>query len=61
MGLEIDHVVALADGGLTAIENLARVCRWHHAQKTHHGWRLAGRPGAWTWTRGPHREYPRRE
>jgi len=61
IGLEIDHVVAVADGGITSLANLARLCRWHHAQKTHHGWRLGGRPGNWTWSRGPHREYPRRE
>jgi hypothetical protein len=51
-GLEIDHIVPLARGGPTALANLARLCRWHHAQKTHHGWRLGGVPGAWTWTRG---------
>lgn len=52
LGLEIDHLVALADGGPTRLDNLARLCRWHHAQKTHHGWRLGGGPGMWTWTRG---------
>ena len=61
--LEIDHVVPLSQGGLTTIANLARLCRWHHAQKTHHGWRLSGAPGSWQWTRGAHRErrYSRRE
>ena len=52
-GLEIDHVVPVALGGQTAISNLARLCRWHHSQKTHHGWRLDGRSGEWTWTRDP--------
>lgn len=52
--LEIDHVVPLSRGGTTALANLARLCRYHHAQKTHRGWRLGGGPGAWTWTRsGP--------
>jgi Domain of unknown function (DUF222)/HNH endonuclease len=60
-GLEIDHVVPLSEGGITTIANLARLCRWHHAQKTHHRWRLSGEPGGWQWARGPHREYPRRE
>ncbi|MFN2642536.1 MAG: HNH endonuclease signature motif containing protein, partial [Actinomycetota bacterium] len=51
-GLEIDHIVPFASGGPTRLENLARLCRWHHSQKTHHGWRLYGGPGAWEWTRG---------
>jgi 5-methylcytosine-specific restriction endonuclease McrA len=59
--LEIDHIVPLAHGGPTSLANLARLCRWHHAQKTHHGWRLTGRPGNWTWSRHPHQEHPRRE
>jgi len=49
--LEIDHVVALADGGITQLANLARLCRWHHAQKTHHGWVLSGGPGQWRWAK----------
>lgn len=51
-GLEIDHVVPLAVGGETRMDNLARLCRYHHGQKTHRGWRLGGGPGNWTWTRG---------
>jgi hypothetical protein len=47
--LEIDHLVPFATGGPTALENLARLCRWHHSLKTHRGWHLAGRPGAWKW------------
>lgn len=53
-GLEIDHIVPFARGGPTMLANLARLCRFHHAQKTHHGWRLGGAPGAWTWTRTGH-------
>ncbi|MFA5891743.1 MAG: DUF222 domain-containing protein [Actinomycetota bacterium] len=49
-GLEIDHVIPLARGGPTSLDNLARLCRYHHAQKTHHGWRLGGPPGARAWT-----------
>ncbi|MGH2785116.1 MAG: DUF222 domain-containing protein [Actinomycetota bacterium] len=49
--LEVDHVVPFAEGGPTNLENLARLCRYHHAQKTHRGWLLAGRPGAWRWLR----------
>jgi hypothetical protein len=51
IGLEIDHIVGFVDGGPTTLDNLARLCRFHHAAKTHHGWVLGGRPGAWTWTR----------
>lgn len=51
-GLEIDHLLPFALGGETSLENLARLCRWHHAQKTHHGWQLEGAPGDWIWTRG---------
>lgn len=52
IGLEIDHIVPFADGGPTRLDNLARLCRYHHAQKTHHGWRLDGSPGDWNWARG---------
>ncbi|HEX7277732.1 MAG TPA: HNH endonuclease signature motif containing protein [Acidimicrobiales bacterium] len=47
--LEIDHVVPFAEGGPTALDNLARLRHRHHALKTHHGWVLGGGPGAWTW------------
>lgn len=47
--LEIDHITPFADGGPTRLENLARLCRFHHGAKTHHGWRLGGEPGSWTW------------
>jgi 5-methylcytosine-specific restriction endonuclease McrA len=50
--LEIDHILPVASGGQTELANLARLCRWHHAQKTHHGWTLEGAPGAWRWHRG---------
>ena len=50
--LEIDHIVPVAEGGQTTFENLARLCKFHHYLKTHHGWRLGGTPGARTWT-GP--------
>ena len=47
--LEIDHLVPFAEGGPSTLDNLARACRFHHYLKTHHGWVLGGRPGAWTW------------
>ena len=48
-GLEIDHIVAFAEGGATCLANLCRLCRWHHYLKTHQGGRLTGGPGAWSW------------
>jgi len=48
-GLEIDHRIPWAEGGPTSLENLARLCSWHHYLKTHCGFRLEGRPGAWSW------------
>ncbi len=51
-GLEIDHIIPFAEGGATCLDNLARMCRFHHAQKTHRGWRLEGSPGKWRWVRG---------
>jgi len=48
-GLEIDHIVPLAEGGPTKLGNLARLCHWHHSLKTHRGWRLDGGPGRWRW------------
>jgi len=33
--------------GKTEIDNLARLCGFHHRQKTHGGWVLSGGPGSW--------------
>lgn len=47
--LEIDHVhTPFGQGGRTELANLARLCRFHHALKTHAGWTLTGQPGTWT-------------
>ncbi|MFI5047021.1 MAG: DUF222 domain-containing protein [Acidimicrobiia bacterium] len=44
--LEIDHIVELDAGGLTAKDNLWRLCGHHHQLKTHRGWRVVrGRDG----------------
>lgn len=59
--LEIDHIVPFAEGGATSLDNLARICEWHHAQKTHHGWSLEGKPGAWEWVHRGRRARVRRE
>jgi Domain of unknown function (DUF222) len=51
--LERDHrVIPFIDGGTTSLENLARLCRWHHYLRTHKGWRLEGESGNWSWV-GP--------
>lgn len=53
LGLEIDHwQVPFAKGGPTALWNLARLCRFHHQQKTYEGFELRGGPDAWEWA-GP--------
>ena len=49
-GLEIDHRLPWAEGGLTELDNLVRLCGWHHYLKTHAGYRLTGGPGEWSWS-----------
>ena len=46
-GLQIDHRIPLSSGGLTTLENLDRMCPWHHYLKTHCGYRIEGGPGSW--------------
>jgi hypothetical protein len=49
-GLEIDHWrIPYAHDAPTRLDNLARLCGWHHYQKTHLGYRLSGGPGDWIW------------
>ncbi len=40
-GLEIDHIIPFAEGGPTALDNLARLCHHHHFLKTYEGWDLS--------------------
>ena len=40
-GLEIDHVIPVAEDGPTALDNLALLCGHHHFLKTYEGWTLA--------------------
>ncbi len=50
LGLQIDHWrTDYARGGLTSIDNLARVCKVHHDMHTYGAWRLRGGPGRWRW------------
>jgi hypothetical protein len=47
--LEIDHVEPWCATRITQLDRLARLCRFHHAQKTHEGYHLEGGPGQWRW------------
>ncbi len=50
--LEVNHwTTDYGKGGKTSLDNLARLCPYHHHQKTHRGWRLEGGPGAWRFVR----------
>jgi hypothetical protein len=44
-GLEIDHVIPVAEGGPTELNNLALLCHHHHFLKTYGSWILT-RTGA---------------
>ncbi len=46
-GLEIDHVDGWVLTRSTTLQRLARLCRWHHYQKTHCGYGLDGCAGHW--------------
>ncbi|GGH50132.1 HNH endonuclease signature motif containing protein [Microbacterium album] len=48
---DFDHTTAYADGGATAVTNLAALCRAHHMLKHHSPWRVTHRAGGvleWT-------------
>ena len=47
--LEIDHNDPWALSKNTSLDNLNLLCRWHHYQKTHCGYRLTGTPGDRRW------------
>ena len=59
LGLEIDHIVPFSEGGPASLENLVRLCKRHHLQKTHDGFGLVrandGEGGAWEWRAPPSR------
>lgn len=48
-GLQIDHRDPWSATRNTSLANLARLCRWHHYQKSHLGYRYRGGPGTWEW------------
>ena len=50
LGLENDHwVTDFAEGGRTALDNLARICRHHHRLRTHQGFVLRWGASGWEW------------
>ncbi len=51
LGLENDHwVTDFAKGGLTSLDNLARICKRHHQDRTHRGFTLDKEGDTWIWT-----------
>jgi hypothetical protein len=64
VGLEIDHIKPFSEGGVASFENLVRLCKRHHLQKTHDGYRLikiqasegeigVGKEARWAWRAPP--------
>ena len=57
VGLEIDHIKPFSEGGPASLENLVRLCKRHHLQKTHDGYRLIKGEKAnetkWAWRAPP--------
>jgi 5-methylcytosine-specific restriction endonuclease McrA len=47
--LEIDHRNSFSRTRVTKLEDLARLCRWHHHQKTFLGYTYRGGPDTWQW------------
>jgi hypothetical protein len=47
--LQIDHRSPYVPTRDTSFENTARLCQWHHYQKSHLGYTYRGGPGTWEW------------
>jgi hypothetical protein len=47
--LQIDHRDTFGRTQVTKLEDLARLCPWHHHQKTFLGYTYRGGPGTWQW------------
>jgi len=47
--LEIDHRNTWSRTQVTKLDDLARLCPWHHHQKTFLGYTYRGGPGTWQW------------
>lgn len=48
-GLQIDHHAPVFPVGPTCMENLARLCPYHHYMKSKQGYTYRGGPGTWEW------------
>lgn len=48
-GLQIDHRAPYVETRHTSLDGTARLCRWHHYQKSHCGFTYRGGHGAWEW------------
>jgi hypothetical protein len=51
--LEIDHIDDWVLTWKTQLDQLCWLCRLHHLDKTHRGWRLVGSPGQRRWVSPP--------
>ena len=47
--LQIDHRNTYGRTQITTLEDLGRLCKWHHYQKTFLGYTYRGGPGTWEW------------
>jgi hypothetical protein len=47
--LQIDHRKGFGGARVTKLEDLGRLCRWHHYLKTFCGYTYRGGPGNWQW------------
>ena len=47
--LQIDHRDTFSRTRITSYDELARLCPWHHYQKTFLGYTYRGGPGTWQW------------
>lgn len=54
--LERDHRNGYGRTRVTKLEDLAKLCKWHHHQKTFLGYTYRGGPGTWEWIPPPDRD-----
>jgi hypothetical protein len=54
--LQNDHRNTFNRTRVTKLEDLGRLCRWHHYQKTFLGYTYRGGPGTWEWIPPEHRD-----
>ena len=47
--LQIDHRSSYGRTQETRLDELARLCPWHHYLKSHLGYTYRGGPGHWEW------------